>query len=159
MAAYVTQAQLEARYGSKPLLEAAAQKPAESGAELALDSARLEAAIADVSAEIDGALRGHYSLPLPAPTPPLIVSIATRLVFRRLLQIELAETDPVRLDAERAERQLEQLRLGDLSLQLPATDADGDGLPDARELTPGTAAVVQPSADGRVFTRAKTAGI
>lgn len=82
-------------------------------AEIALidpDGAKVAAAIADASAEIDGVLAIAYDLPLPEGTWPLLTGIACALARHRLY--DDAEPEAVKEAALRARAKLRSIADG-----------------------------------------------
>ena len=92
--------------------------------------ARINAAIADTTAVIDGYLARRYSLPL-ASTPALLVAWARAIVRYRLHgdRISGEGTDPVVRDYRDTLRQLEHVAAGKFSLGIedPTTGSTGLG--------------------------------
>jgi phage gp36-like protein len=107
---YATQADLEARFGQRELIQLTDRAIPPTGA---VDGAVLNAALADADARIDAYLQGRYTLPL-ADAPAILVQLASDIA-RYLLQDDRA-TDEVRRRYGDAIRYLEQVAAGKVSL-------------------------------------------
>lgn len=112
---YVTKADMIARYGEDQLIQLTDR--ANVGA---IDDAVLDAAIADVDAEVDSHLQGRYSLPL-TEVPKILTRAAATIAYAELHTLELPEAAANRLKWARG--LLEQLSKGTIQLG----DANGDG--------------------------------
>ena len=85
------------------------------------DQASIDAAAADVDAEIDTHLAGRYSLPL-AHVPLILRKLAAALMRERLYHAAGARLDdenPARVEAKNARRLLTELAAGRAHLPLP----------------------------------------
>ncbi len=102
---YATRADLSARFGAEEIADLAGAAPGEGEPDT-----RLDAAIADASAEIDGVLAIAYDLPLYEGTYPLLVQIACTLARHRLY--DDAEPEGVRDAATRARAKLRGIAEG-----------------------------------------------
>lgn len=105
-------------------------------------------AIADASADIDSYLAGRYALPLAAPVPRVITSIAAALTREKLHGT--FPTDTVTKQADLARKQLRDLAQGVAKL------VDAAGVQPSQEL-PSSNSGIQVSAPPRVFTADKLA--
>ena len=113
---YATRADLERRFSAEEIVRLA--DPDDAGAD------RTVTALADASAEIDGALAITWELPLPTGKWPLLISIACDLARERLY--DDAELEAPRRRAAKARELLGQLRDGVIWL------VDGSGTRAAR---------------------------
>ena len=94
------------------------------------DAAKVDAAIATVDSEIDGALRGRYTLPI-APVPEVVKGIGCDLVWDRLWAGRTAPED-VRSRASEARKRLDKIASGVIKLDAAtATSAAVVNFPEA----------------------------
>lgn len=132
---YVTQAQLEDRYGTRLLIQLSDRETSATGA---IVTAVVDRAIADTDAMIDGYLQGRYALPL-AEVPPLLTDIAGAIAIWKLHR-KVAD-DKIRLDYEDAVRRLQEIARGTIRLTV-----DGD------EPAGGSSGGVETNSPERPFT-------
>jgi phage gp36-like protein len=100
-----------------------------------LPDPKIEGAIEQAAAEVDGWLSGRYGSNLPFTVVPMMVKSLTvdiaaylaDLTYRQASDFS-SELDPVYLRYQRAKTTLEKLADGTVSL--PDVDEDGDGDPD-----------------------------
>jgi phage gp36-like protein len=78
--AYITLDQLIERFGERTLLQLADRSTPPAGT---IDTAIVDRAVGDTSAQIDGYLAGRYLLPLDS-TPPLLVDLAAAIAIYKL---------------------------------------------------------------------------
>jgi len=135
--AYATLADLVSRHGEDEL----AQLTDRVGAGVP-DATIVERALTDADAEIDGYLASRYAMPL-AIVPPVLARIACDIARYRLWADRASEE--VRRRYEDARRVLESIARGQVSLGLPATNAE----PALAEASLG---------NPRAMSRAETAG-
>ncbi|MDE0203979.1 MAG: DUF1320 domain-containing protein [Rhodospirillaceae bacterium] len=107
---YATRADMEARFGAEEALDLAG-----------MQAGRIESALADAAAEIDGALAAAYRLPLSGASWPRLVGIACDLARRALY--DDVSPEEVTARAERAQAALGRLVSGEEAL------LDGAGHP------------------------------
>ena len=133
---YATQSDMTTRFSEEELI-LLTDRDANAGA---IDTAVLDQALADASAEIDGYLGGRYTLPLP--TVPAVVTRICCDIARYLLHDEHA---PERIEKryDGAVNFLSKLGNGSISL----------GMPDEGDASPSNNTATM-SSDGRVFARA-----
>jgi len=110
------------------------QTDATTGTAADLEDDKLDLAITDASAEVDGYLSARYTVPFTPTYPPLVVSI-TRAIAAYLADLNYRQNvdydtplDPVYLRYQRAKDTLE--KLSDGRMQLPDVD---DGEPPTAE--------------------------
>jgi len=127
MTPYATQQDLVARFGERELIQLTDRSG--SGA---IDSAVLDAAIADASEEIDTFVGARYSLPL-ATTPQIIVRWCADIARYRLFDNDVPEAVQKRYDAARSA--LRMLVEGKTTLGLDAGEAPQQA--GAPSVTPG----------------------
>ena len=144
---YLTASELEQIIGRDHLLAVA------SDANGAVDTAAVEAAIADVSARVDARLRSHYQLPLP-DVPDFLRRAVARIVHAELAT-ELTTSDLIASRGAASEKHVRELAEGRLRI---GGDLDGRDAtqPNARTKQ-GRASVVRPAR--RRFARGQTAGV
>ncbi len=124
--AYVTTADLIARFGEEELIQLTSR-----GVAGMIDADVVSRAIADAEAEIDGYLKAAgYTVPL-SPVPPLLVRVASDITRYRLY--EDASPEEVRRRYEDARRLLSDIQAGRITL-VDAVSAGSDA-PDF--ITPG----------------------
>jgi phage gp36-like protein len=112
---YATLSDLAARYGADRLTELT-----DHDADGAMDTGRVEQALADASAEIDGYLAVRYQLPLPT-IPKVLRRIACDIAVYRLMSARrMGDVEDDRRRYEDAVRLLTQIAKGGVSLGLPA---------------------------------------
>lgn len=134
MLTYTCQAELEARFGAKELLDLTRgnEEPA------VVDEEQVRRAVTDAQGEVDSFLRGRYRLPFSSVIPEL-----TRLasdIARFRLYADRASVE-VRRRYDDALAQLRRLSSGEAQLPLDAHD------------TPVRSGLPEVSAPGRQFTR------
>lgn len=112
---YVTKADMIARYGEEELIRLTDR----TGAGV-IDDDVLNAAIADVDAEVDSHLQGRYTLPL-AEVPSVLTRAAATIAFAELHTLETPPALPDRVKWARG--LLKQIGAGEIRLG----DANGDG--------------------------------
>lgn len=119
---YCTRADLEARFGAREIADLLDTEP--NGTE---DTGRLDGALADADALIDGYLATRYAVPIPAPVPPIVVGIACDLARLRLWDDNAPEE--VRKRYDDAIKLLRDMSAGKASIPgaSPAT-AEGGGI-------------------------------
>lgn len=83
-----------------------------------LDVARLERALADASAEIDGYLQGRYTLPLAKPPQHLTLLACDIAMYRLQVLRPLGDIEDARERYEDALRYLRQVARGEVQLGL-----------------------------------------
>ncbi|MGE4298908.1 MAG: gp436 family protein [Desulfovibrionaceae bacterium] len=110
---YATAQDVVDRYGSE-LLESLLPIDATSGEP---DTARLDQALADAGALINGALRGRYTLPL-ATTPGELVRICVDLALAQLPTDGAGDAELIDRRAKAARRDLESYARGVLTLDV-----------------------------------------
>jgi phage gp36-like protein len=139
--AYCTQTDIEKRLTEATLIELTDDAGAGS-----VDVDVVDAAISDAGEQIDAYLAMRYSLPL-ASTPGIVTRLAADLAVCALYarRAHLNLPDPWRRRCDAAERILEQLGKGALSLDVPSPAGSADD---------GIA--VTSDADDRVFSRGRT---
>lgn len=108
---YISRPLLEERYGLDELIQRTDKFAPYTGAVV---DAVLDRAIADAEGEIDGYVGARYALPLPAPVPPVLVSIACDITRYRLY--DDAVTPVVRQRYEDAIARLKDIAAGRLTL-------------------------------------------
>lgn len=109
---YVTQEELIAAYGEKPLIELTDRAEPPAGE---IDTAVIERAIADTDALIDGFVGARYRLPM-TDVPALLRQLAQPIVFHKL-HID-AVSDKVKADYDDARRTLEWIAAGKVKLNV-----------------------------------------
>ena len=120
---YTSLALLQDRFGLDELIQRSDKFVPYTGAVV---TSVIDRAIADADAEIDGYVGSRYTLPLPTPTPPVLVPIACDIARYRLY--DDAVTDVVRQRYEDAIARLKDIAAGRLSLGIdPAPAANGAG--------------------------------
>ena len=117
---YTTLALLEERFGTDELIQRSDKYPPYTGAVV---TTVIDRAIADADAEIDGYVGARYTLPLPLPTPPVLVPIACDIARYRLY--DDAVPDVVRQRYEDAIARLRDIAAGRLSLGVDPAPAAG----------------------------------
>lgn len=132
---YTTRTLLEERFGLDELIQRTDKFAPYTSA---IVDAVIERAIADSDAEIDGFVGSRYTLPLPLPTPPVLVPIACDIARYRLYDDAVPEI--VRQRYEDAIARLRDIAAGRLSLGIDPAPAAG---------SQGTVAVRAPA---RVFS-------
>lgn len=138
---YITQAQLEERYGERMLVQLTDRSVPAAGV---IDAAAVNRAIADTAAAIDGFLAGRYSLPL-ASVPPLLTDLAGAIAIYKLHR--KVSDDKIRTDYEDAMKRLRDIASGTIRLSVA-------GL----EPASGSASTVRTNAPERPFTPASMKG-
>lgn len=113
---YITQVQLENRYGAQMVAKLTDRAVPATGL---LDAATLAQALADTAAMIDGYLQGRYHLPL-ASVPPLLTDLAGAIAVYKLHRTMAPEK--VRTDYEDARRQLEAIAKGVIRLSVAGVE-------------------------------------
>lgn len=113
---YATRADMVRRFGEEQMI-LLTDHDADLGV---IDSAVLDQALADASADIDGYLGGRYGLPLPT-VPSILVRICCDIARYHLYDDSAPETVTERHKG--AVRYLEKLAAGTISLGLPDTTA------------------------------------
>ncbi len=115
--AYATQEDLEERYGTLELIQLTDRADPPEGA---ADSATVERAIADASAEIDSYLAAHYTLPLT--TVPDRLNTCACVLARRYLYAD-RPSEAVDAEAARERAWLKMLAAGAATLTGAASAA------------------------------------
>lgn len=110
---YTTRTKLVARFGQGEIDDLAGEAPGEGDTD-----AKIDAAVADAAAEIDGRLAHVYEMPLPAGEYPALTAIASDLARLRLY--DEAVPDPVRARAKAAREQLGRIVSGESALVGPS---------------------------------------
>lgn len=131
---------LTARYGDEVL------QLADRNRDQLPDMDFINAALADVDAEIDSYLAARYTLPL-SDTPTVVVRIACALTRERMALANGARmdaTDPISADASTARQLLKAIGAGKASIGLPTPAATTGG--------------VQMQSGGRMWGRDKSKG-
>jgi phage gp36-like protein len=121
---YVTQEQLEDRYGARALVALTDRGEAATGL---VDVDTVNRALADTDAVIDGHIAGRYALPV-AEVPPLLTEIAGAIAFYKLHPHE-PDAKVVR-DHEQALADLRRIADGKVRLPIagrPAQPTGGSG--------------------------------
>lgn len=113
--AYVTKSDLIARYGEEQLVQLTDRAGAGE-----IDDTVLNAAIADVEAEINAHLTGRYSLPL-SEVPKVLTRAAATIAYGELHTLDVPEAIAQRVKWARG--LLKQIGAGEIKLG----DANGDG--------------------------------
>lgn len=116
---YYTQADYEARWGADELV-----RLTDADGDGIADPDTFARAVADASADVDAYLGVKYQLPLAAPLPRVVKSIAAALVREKLHGTYPTET--VTQEADRARRQLRDLSTGTAKLTVDDTGAEAD---------------------------------
>lgn len=125
---YTSLALLQDRFGLDELVQRSDKYPPYTGAVV---TAVIDRAVADADAEIDGYVGARYALPLPLPTPPVLVPIACDIARYRLY--DDAVPDVVRQRYEDAIARLRDIAAGRLSLGVdPAPAAGSQGTVEVR---------------------------
>lgn len=117
---YATQAQLEARYGTRMLIDLTDRGDVATGV---VDAQVVAAALTAADNLIDGHL-GNYELPL-ASVPALISDIACAIAIWRLHTGLPGEK--IKADYDDAKRTLEQVSKGTVKLSIGGAQATGTG--------------------------------
>ena len=117
---YTTRTLLEERFGLDELIQRTDKFAPYTGA---IVDAVIDRAIADADAEIDGFVGSRYILPLPVPTPPVLVPIACDIARYRLYDDAVPEI--VRQRYEDAIARLKDISAGRLSLGIDPAPAAG----------------------------------
>lgn len=131
---YTSQAELQARFGAKELLDLTSGESEPP----AVDVVQIQRAIDDAQGEVDSYLRGRYRLPFVTAIPEL-TRVASDVARYRLFADR--PTDEVRRRYEEAIAHLRRLSSGEAQLPLDVADAP---------VRPGLPAVNAPV---RQFTR------
>ena len=132
---YASQAQLEARYGTKLLVQLTDRGQPATGQ---IDAEAIERALVDTDATIDGYLAARYRLPV-ASVPKLLVDVAEAVAIYKLHR--KAPDEKIAADYRDAIRTLQDLAAGRQRLDL-------DGIEPEAGPGAGTASTGAP----RVFT-------
>lgn len=141
--AYATEAEMLARFGFDQIVRVTD----DTGAYVAINSARLQTRLDDAAAEIDSYLAGRVALPL-TPVPQILVRLACDIAWYHLLGDRGGEIEAARARYTDAVAFLRRVASGEVSL--------GDETPGtAAEPTAGTPLVATP---GRTFDRDSLAG-
>lgn len=111
---------LQERFGLDELVQRSDKYQPYTGAVV---TAVIDRALADADAEIDGYVGSRYTLPLPLPTPPVLVPIACDIARYRLY--DDAVPDVVRQRYEDAIARLRDIAAGRLSLGIDPAPAAG----------------------------------
>ena len=120
---YTSLALLQDRFGLDELVQRSDKFQPFTGAVV---TSVIDRAIADADAEIDGYVGSRYTLPLPLPTPPVLVPIAGDIARYRLYDDAVPEV--VRKRYEDAIARLRDIAAGRLSLGVdPAPAASSQG--------------------------------
>ena len=120
---YTSLALLQDRFGLDELVQRSDKFQPYTGAVV---TSVIDRAIADADAEIDGYVGSRYTLPLPLPTPPVLVPIACDIARYRLYDDAVPEV--VRQRYEDAIARLRDIAAGRLSLGVdPAPAASSQG--------------------------------
>ena len=118
MGTYVTQSDLDKRLGTDLLVNLTNEDPAAT----TVDTDAMNEAIDDAEAEVNGYVGARYALPLTAPYPRLVLTLARRLSIFHLYQLQPGMApESVQKDYDAAVEQLKTIAKGTLSLGL-ATD-------------------------------------
>ncbi len=134
--AYCTEQNLIDRYSEEELIQLTDREG--TGA---INSQRLDDAIADASATIDSRLGGRYSLPI-SPVPLVLEKLACRLTMLNLYENNGLMNDDRRKDREALVRELDGIGAGRISIGI---DASGG--------KPASNNTAQISSGGNVFNR------
>lgn len=120
---YASLSLLQDRFGIDELIQRSDKFVPYTGA---IVTAVIDRALADADAEIDGYVGARYTLPLPTPTPPVLVPIACDIARYRLYDDSVP--DVVRQRYEDAIARLKDISAGRLSLGIdPAPAANSMG--------------------------------
>jgi phage gp36-like protein len=112
---YCTQADIVARFGESELKQLTDRAGANT-----IDSAAVEAAIADAAAEIDGYIATRYTLPLES-VPKVITRIAVDIALYQLFMARrMGATEEVRYRYTDVRKLLENIAAGKVSLGVPS---------------------------------------
>jgi phage gp36-like protein len=107
---YATAADLQARYPERDLIELTDPQAEE------LDPTKLERALADAAAEIDGYLQGRYVLPLQQP-PKVLALYACDIAMYRLMTLRRSgDVEDARSRYDDAIRYLRSVSKGEVQL-------------------------------------------
>ena len=117
---YTSLALLQDRFGLDELVQRSDKFQPYTGAVV---TSVIDRAIADADAEIDGYVGSRYTLPLPLPTPPVLVPIACDIARYRLYDDAVPEV--VRKRYEDAIARLRDIAAGRLSLGIDPAPAAG----------------------------------
>lgn len=116
---YTTSLLLQDRFGVAELIQLTDKATPRTGA---IVGSVIDKAIADADAEIDGFVGVRYAVPLPEPTPPVLVPIACDIARYRLYGNAVPEI--VRQRYEDAISRLKDIAAGRMALGIdPATAA------------------------------------
>ncbi len=114
---YCTRQALIDRYGEAELIQLTDREG--TGA---INSQRLDDAIADATATIDSRLGGRYALPID-PVPRVLEKLACRLALLNLYEGARQMTDELRLEREAVLRELDAIGSGRISIGIDAAGA------------------------------------
>lgn len=118
---YATQQQIEDRYGQEALLLVA-----DRDGDGVADTAVVDQALIDATAEIDTYLAARYDLPLPS-TPEVLVRLCVDIVIYRLAADADVATEEKRQRYEDAVALLRRMASGEVSLGLPEPPESSNG--------------------------------
>ena len=144
--AYATQTDIETLYGADALALVA-----DRDGDGTVETAAVDRALSDASAEIDAYLRVRYDTPVD-PVPQLLVQLACDVALYRLAQTADVRTEEHRTRYEDAMAALKRLSSGQMMLPPPPPDPDDDSEP-----LDGPRPIVTLSE--KIFTRDKMKGL
>jgi len=145
--AYATQGDIADLYGAEALALVA-----DRDGDGAPETAAVDRALSDASAEIDAYLRVRYDTPV-APVPQLLIQLACDIALYRLAQTADVRTDEHRVRYEDAMAALRRLSRGEMMLPPPPPD------PDATEAPLDGPRPIVAEGPEKLFTRDKTRGL
>lgn len=93
-----------------------------------LDTAVVERALDDATAEAEAALRGRYVLPLTGPVPVLLVRVVIDLALAMLPTEAAGDNDLIQARAKSARKLLDSIRKGEVDLGIATTGGAAGGV-------------------------------
>lgn len=142
---YATQQDIIDRYTEDQLLIVATHPDSTD----AIDAVRVERALEDASAEIDGYLDVRYALPLTAPYPSELIRRCCDIAMYLLPVDALQRTEEQERRYKLTLQWLEKVRSGDVKLNVPLAEGETAETEDAASIT----------SEERLFTRTKMRGV
>lgn len=122
---YATQADLEARYGAREILQLSDRANPPAGV---VDAAVVAAALGDADAVVDSYLGNRYTVPITTPAPARVVDLSCVLARYRLM--EQRATERARKDYEDAIAFLRDVSAGRAKIPglVEPTASSGEGV-------------------------------